>query len=269
MRTLLIRSVPVLVVCAVLGLPGTSAAQARNRDANDSGGGTSQAVPRGSVAAPAPAPAPAPPSQPSGSNAGSAPAGARTAPRNSAPADNDSRSSGEGARPREGRATVGTAVPRGSVARPPRPNYPVVAPPIYYGNYWPWGFGGIGFGGYYGSFYGGYYDPFYSVYGSYGGYGYPGYGYPGSAYPAYGSSYALGVEGSLRLKIKPRDAQVFVDGYYAGVVDDFDGVFQRLHVEAGPHRIEVRAPGFESRTFDVHVRPDDTTDLEAQLQRLP
>ena len=34
--------------------------------------------------------------------------------------------------------------------------------------------------------------------------------------------------GDVRLMVRPRDAAVYVDGYYAGVVDDFDGVFQRL-----------------------------------------
>jgi hypothetical protein len=31
----------------------------------------------------------------------------------------------------------------------------------------------------------------------------------------------------------PRDAEVYVDGYYAGTVDDFDGTFQRLHIDTG------------------------------------
>jgi hypothetical protein len=130
--------------------------------------------------------------------------------------------------------------------------------PIYYGSYWPWAFGGLGFGSYYGGYYGRFYDPYpwYGVYGNS-----PRYGYP--------SSYTYGFEGSLRLKIKPRDAQVFVDGYYVGVVDDFDGVWQRLHIESGPHRIEVRAPGYEPLTFDVRVRFDHTTNLEGELKRLP
>jgi hypothetical protein len=145
-------------------------------------------------------------------------------------------------------------VPRGSV---PRPNNPTIEVPVYYGSYWPWGFGGLGFGSYYGGRYGSFYDPFYPWDGGYGAYGYP------------SSSYGYGLEGSLRLKIKPRDAQVFVDGYYVGLVDDFDGVFQRLEIEAGPHRIEVRAPGFEPLTFDVRVRFDETTNLAGELRRLP
>jgi hypothetical protein len=88
--------------------------------------------------------------------------------------------------------------------------------------------------------------------------GYPaGYGYyairPGVAY------------GALRIVDAPRDAQVFVDGYYAGVVDDYDGVFQHLNLEAGPHRIEIDVAGFEPIDFDVNVSPGQTITYRAQL----
>ena len=39
--------------------------------------------------------------------------------------------------------------------------------------------------------------------------------------------------GDVRLQVRPRGAAVYVDGYYAGVVDDFDGVFQRLTLVVG------------------------------------
>jgi hypothetical protein len=57
---------------------------------------------------------------------------------------------------------------------------------------------------------------------------------------------------------------VFVDGYYVGIVDDFDGVFQHVNLEAGEHRIEVRAPGYdEAISFDVYVQPGRTITLRA------
>ena len=71
--------------------------------------------------------------------------------------------------------------------------------------------------------------------------------------------------GDVRLLVRPRDAQVFVDGYYAGLVDDFDGVFQRLTLEAGPHRIEIGAPGLEPRSFDIYVDPSRTVELHGDL----
>jgi hypothetical protein len=138
----------------------------------------------------------------------------------------------------------GTAVAR-AVSRPPvRPDATILIPTRAYGFY-PWGYGSYGFGGYSG----GYYDPWY--YGS---------------YPVYVTS---GVDdGTLRLKMKPRDATVYVDGYYAGRVDDFDGIFQRLRVEPGPHRIEIRADGYETHVLDVLVQRDRNIVYEADLKRL-
>ena len=112
----------------------------------------------------------------------------------------------------------------------------------------------MGLGGYYG----GYYDPYNGSYDPYGGY---------SGYPQ--SGYTSGYEGKLQLKVKPRDASVSVDGYYVGLVDDFDGVFQRLHLEAGPHRMEISAPGYEPLTFDVRIEPNQTLTYHGELRRLP
>jgi hypothetical protein len=114
-------------------------------------------------------------------------------------------------------------------------------PGYWYGGFYPWGYGGFGLG-YYGSWYGGY-----------------GYG-SGSSY------YGWGDDGSIRLKVKPREASVFVDGYYVGRVDDFDGVFQRLHLEPGPHRIEVRADSYEPLSFEVRILPDRKITYEEALQ---
>ena len=51
-----------------------------------------------------------------------------------------------------------------------------------------------------------------------------------------------GPTGALRLKIKPRDAQVYVDGYYAGQIDEFDGIFRAgAHVRECVGRFRVRA----------------------------
>jgi hypothetical protein len=53
---------------------------------------------------------------------------------------------------------------------------------------------------------------------------------------------------------------VFADGYYVGIVDDFDGVFQHLNLEAGPHRIEIRTPGYaDAIEFEVMIQPGRTT----------
>ena len=149
---------------------------------------------------------------------------------------------------------MGTAAPRGSVPPATGGGGGIYIPGggyCCYGYYDPWGYGyGSGYG-YVGGYYGGYYDPWYG-------------GYPTSSQ----SSYTSSDEGSLKLKIKPREAEVYVDGYYVGIVDDFDGIFQRLHLDSGPHRIEVRAPGYETLDFDVRITPEHTTTYTGELKRV-
>lgn len=86
------------------------------------------------------------------------------------------------------------------------------------------------------------------------------YGYANRA-RAYGARYF----GDVRLRVRPRDAAVYVDGYYAGIVDNFDGIFQRLTLEVGPHEIEIEAPGLGSQVFNVYVDPSRDIDLYADL----
>jgi hypothetical protein len=69
----------------------------------------------------------------------------------------------------------------------------------------------------------------------------------------------------VRIDLPQRDAQVFVDGYYAGLVDEYDGALQHLDLTTGPHHIEVRAPGFQTITFDVNVEPGRTITYRADM----
>ena len=88
-----------------------------------------------------------------------------------------------------------------------------------------------------------------------------GYAYRDRSYGYYSFSPGL-VYGALRIVDAPRDARVFVDGYYAGEVDDYDGIFQRLNLEAGAHQIEVEVePGLEPLAFDVRIAPGETVTI--------
>jgi hypothetical protein len=72
--------------------------------------------------------------------------------------------------------------------------------------------------------------------------------------------------GSVRLKVKPSNASVFVDGYYAGIVDDFDNSFQKLSVALGKHRIEISAPGYQPLIVEIDVVDFDTINYQGQLE---
>lgn len=130
----------------------------------------------------------------------------------------------------------------------------------YYG-YYPYGYRSYyGYPGYYGS--GGY---------GYAGYGYAGYGYGPYGYPLPPPSYVSmqpgEAYGGVRIQGVPRDAQVFADGYYVGVADDFDGPTQHLNLTAGAHKIEVRFGNERPIEFDVNVQPGQTITYHAGLIR--
>jgi len=45
-------------------------------------------------------------------------------------------------------------------------------------------------------------------------------------------------------------------------------MFQKLHVEAGGHRIEIRAAGYEPLVFDVRITTDHLTTYQGELKRI-
>ena len=136
---------------------------------------------------------------------------------------------------------------------------------IGFGGYY--GFGGFyGFNGYYGPYYSGYYGPHYA-----GGYWGPYYGAYGAPwpYPYYPYAYAAyDGSGNVRTQVAPRQTEVFVDGYYAGTVDDFDGTFQRLYVAPGDHSIELYLPGHRPHQLSVYVQPGRTFNIRHTMEPL-
>jgi hypothetical protein len=111
-------------------------------------------------------------------------------------------------------------------------------------------------------FYSGFYDPFYmGWYPIYAQYPYP---YPRGGYYGYSRNWA-----SARLEVKPRDAQVYVDGYLVGIVDQFDGVFQRLDVPTGDHEVEIYFKGYRPYRQRTLFRPGETYHFKAILEPLP
>jgi hypothetical protein len=147
------------------------------------------------------------------------------------------------ARARDGRPITGTAVERTGAA-PPIATHPNAFAPAPY-RFSPYTSSALRF-----SARNFYYDPFWAS-----------YGYAPDPFDANGPT------GGLRMNVEPKDAEVYVDGYYAGIVDDFDGHFQHLTLVPGPHRVEVRAPGYLTLVFDVSIQAHHTTEYRGALQR--
>jgi len=119
---------------------------------------------------------------------------------------------------------------------------------------------GGGYGHYYGhGFYGpGYYGHPYYGYGGYG-YGYDGYGYRNERYEY----------GWVRIEASPKDSRdqirVYVDEALAGVVDDFDGVLQRLHLAPGSYLIEIKLDGYRPFRETIMISPRSSFHIRGEM----
>jgi PEGA domain len=181
-------------------------------------------------------------------------------------------SQGPGTAPRPSGATA--------VPRPPYSYRPYYNTRYYYPRYYPGYYGYRPYYGYYGypGFYTGFYNPYF--WGSYGfgfgvgygaGYGYPygyGYGYGQYPYPPYYYGPYYDNSGSARLQVVPRNTQVYVDGYFVGVVDSFDGNLQRLNVEAGEHELQLYLEGYRPFTQKVLFPRSGTLRVTHAMQPL-
>src|SRR6266545_21027 len=73
--------------------------------------------------------------------------------------------------------------------------------------------------------------------------------------------------GSLRVIVDPQQTRVYVDGYYAGIADDFDGIFQRLYLPPGRHEISLKLDGYRTHKFRVYVPVDQTLKIHHVMDR--
>ena len=106
--------------------------------------------------------------------------------------------------------------------------------------------------------FGGYYHPYYAGFNQW--YPYPAFGFPPMPGFFPGDHFA-----DLRIQVSQRDALVYVDGYAAGLVDDYDGVFQRLQLVPGHHEIVVYLPGHRTLRQNLYLNPRSTHTIKHTL----
>jgi hypothetical protein len=75
-------------------------------------------------------------------------------------------------------------------------------------------------------------------------------------------------ESSLQLQVTPRETEVFVDGYFAGRVDDFDGRFQRLHIQPGEHELTLYLDGHRKVIQTILIRPRSSFRIRYEMTPL-
>jgi hypothetical protein len=115
---------------------------------------------------------------------------------------------------------------------------------------------------------GGYYSPYW-LYDPWFGFGYQ---YPWGPYP-YPSPYPyryynVDPGAAMRIEVTPREAEVYLDGYYAGIVDDFNSAFQRLRARPGQHEIVLYLDGYRTVHQKLYLTPKNTIKLKYAMERL-
>jgi len=89
--------------------------------------------------------------------------------------------------------------------------------------------------------------------------GYYGYGYGyGPFYRPYGAYYGVPNAGQVKLDTHVKDAQVFVDGAYAGT----SGKLKSMWMRPGTYTIEMRAPGQAQFAEKIYVVAGKTVHVE-------
>ena len=150
----------------------------------------------------------------------------------------------EFSRPRT--APIQIAVPRGSV--PANSNGLTVIVGAY--DPWLYAYGGLAGIPFYGVF-----DPFAA-----------GFGFTGPT--VWTTTTPVKEEkGVLHLRVKPREAEVYVDSGLVGQVNQFESLFHKLRLEAGVHRVELRAPGYQPLIFNARIVEGETMTYSGALEK--
>jgi hypothetical protein len=69
----------------------------------------------------------------------------------------------------------------------------------------------------------------------------------------------------LILDVHPATAQIFADGYYIGIPEDFRFEDGGAVLEPGPHRIDIVAPDYQPVSFDVNLTRGQTATFRHSL----
>lgn len=72
--------------------------------------------------------------------------------------------------------------------------------------------------------------------------------------------------GSLHVEVAPNIAQMYVDGFFVGTVEDVARLGAGLDLSAGWHRLEFRAPGYMTPAVNVTIEANRTLNYRGELK---
>jgi uncharacterized membrane protein len=78
-------------------------------------------------------------------------------------------------------------------------------------------------------------------------------------------AYTPDVTATLKLKVYPDRAAVFLDDKFVGHAGDFGGAFRSMLISPGKHRIKVELPGYQTFETEVNLLAGQKSELKTEL----
>jgi hypothetical protein len=73
------------------------------------------------------------------------------------------------------------------------------------------------------------------------------------------------VTATLKLKVQPDRAAVFLDDKFVGHAGDFGGAFRSMLISPGKHRIKVELPGYRTFETEVNLLAGQKSEVKTEL----
>jgi hypothetical protein len=74
------------------------------------------------------------------------------------------------------------------------------------------------------------------------------------------------ITATLKLKVKPKRAAVFLDEKFVGHAADFGGAFRSMKISPGKHQIRVELPGYQTFVTQVDLLANQEAEVKTELQ---
>jgi hypothetical protein len=78
-------------------------------------------------------------------------------------------------------------------------------------------------------------------------------------------AYAPDVTATLKLKVQPDRAAVFLDDKFVGHAGEFGGAFRSMLISPGKHRIKVELPGYQTFETEVNLLAGQKSEVKTEL----
>ena len=70
---------------------------------------------------------------------------------------------------------------------------------------------------------------------------------------------------TIKIKVNPSRAAVFVDGRFVGHVGEFEGLGRAMQVAPGAHQIRIALPGYATFQTDINPLPRQSVEVKTDL----